>query len=56
MIHETVSEIISAEEAKTIALLKENQGLLEHMVDMLQKNESLIADEIQELLRGRECA
>lgn len=56
VIHETVSEIISAEEAKTIALLKENQGLLEHMVDMLQKNESLIADEIQELLRGRECA
>lgn len=56
VIHETVSEIISGEEEKTVSLLKENQRLLEAMVTMLQKNESLVADEIQELLRGRECA
>lgn len=56
VIQDTVSEIISGEEEKTFALLKENQELLETLVSALQKNESLVAEEIRELIRDRECA
>jgi ATP-dependent Zn protease len=56
IIHETVSEIIQGEETKTVSLLQENEILLKRMVDLLQKNESLVAEEIQDLIRGRECA
>lgn len=56
VVRETVSEIIQGEEEKTVSLLEENQVLLQRMVDLLQKNESLVAEEIHELIRGRECA
>jgi len=56
VIHETVSEIIRGEEAKTVSLLEENKVLLMRMVDLLQKNESLVAEEIHDLIRGRQCA
>lgn len=56
IIHETISEIIQEQEANVVKLLNDNHVTLKRMVDMLQKNESLVAEEIRDLIRGRECA
>ena len=56
VLHETTSEIIEGEETKVLAMLEENYEVLKHMVDLLQKNESLFAEEIKELILEREVA
>jgi ATP-dependent metalloprotease FtsH len=57
LIHETISEIIRAEEEKVVAMLNENIDILKRMVEMLQKNESLMAEEIRSLIQeGLRCA
>lgn len=56
VIHETITEIIQGQEQNVIALLEENLEPLKRMVDSLQKNESLVAEEIRELVKKQECA
>lgn len=55
-IHETTSEILQSQEANVTLILEENIVTLKRMTELLQANESLVGDEIKELIRGRECA
>lgn len=56
VIHETVTEIIQGQEKNVIDLLEKYNVTLNRMVELLQKNESLVAEEIQNLVRERVCA
>lgn len=56
VIHETITGIIQEQERSVITALEENLDILGRMVDLLQQNESLVAEEIRELINKPECA
>ena len=56
LMHRIVSEIIEEQERNLRALMQKHVATLRRLVELLQRNESLMAEEIKELLSDAECA
>jgi len=56
ILHEEISNIIQEEESNVKKMLQLHQGLLERMVELLQRNESIMAEELNKLIAGYRCA
>jgi len=56
ILHEEISNIIQEEESNVRKMLQLNRGILEKMVELLQRNESIMAEELNELIADYRCA
>ncbi|NLO88944.1 MAG: AAA family ATPase [Clostridia bacterium] len=56
VLHEEISRIIRVEEEKVKKLLNRNLHILKNMADQLRRNESIVAEEISQLINDSKCA
>jgi len=56
VLHEEISSIIRVEEEKVKKLLNSNLHILKKMADQLKRNESIMAEELNQLIKDSKCA